>query len=163
MGCANRLTMSARKKMHSVVLSQAGIQLIIEYGHGVVADSSSCWKAWLSLVEYAKNEFFVSTMRAAKWLTIWSTASPLEVCCWRASSCSSVYNPVIVGMLTPSRAICEKLKWLGTLPWYGDPFWSVSGQRLEWTKVRTGENIHRATNFNKIKNQCEHPCEGSIQ
>ena len=39
----------------------------------------------------------------------------------------------------------------------------VSGQRLEWTKVRTGENIHRATNFNKIKNQCEHPCEGSIQ
>ena len=39
----------------------------------------------------------------------------------------------------------------------------VSGQRLEWTKVRTGENIHRATNLNKIKNQCEHPCEGSIQ
>ena len=40
---------------------------------------------------------------------------------------------------------------------------SVSGQRLEWTKVRTGENTHYATNFNKTKNQCEHPFEGSDQ
>ena len=32
-----------------------------------------------------------------------------------------------------------------------------SGQRLEWTKVRTGENPHCSTDFNKIKNQCEHP------
>ena len=39
----------------------------------------------------------------------------------------------------------------------------VSGQRLEWTKVRTGENSHGATYFNKIKNQSEHPCEGSEQ
>jgi hypothetical protein len=27
----------------------------------------------------------------------------------------------------------------------------VSGQRLEWIKVRTGENTHCATNFNKKK------------
>ena len=39
----------------------------------------------------------------------------------------------------------------------------VSGQRLEWTKVRTGENTHCATNFNKTKNQCEHPVQGSDQ
>ena len=39
----------------------------------------------------------------------------------------------------------------------------VSGQRLEWTKVRTGENTHGASNFNEIKNQCEHPIEGSDQ
>ena len=32
---------------------------------------------------------------------------------------------------------------------------TVSGQRLEWTKVRAGEKTHCATNFNKIKNQCE--------
>ena len=40
---------------------------------------------------------------------------------------------------------------------------TVSGQRLEWTKVRTGENTHGASNFNEIKNQCEHPIEGSDQ
>ena len=44
---------------------------------------------------------------------------------------------------------------------HGDPV--VSGQRLEWTKVRTGENTHGASNFNEIKNQCEHPIEGSDQ
>ena len=37
----------------------------------------------------------------------------------------------------------------------------VSGQRLEWTKVRTGKNTHGAIDFNKIKNQYEHPSEGS--
>ena len=36
-----------------------------------------------------------------------------------------------------------------------------NGQRLEWTKVRTGENAHCATNFNKTKIQCEHSFEGS--
>ena len=39
----------------------------------------------------------------------------------------------------------------------------VSVQRLEWTKVRTGENTHDAIEFNKIKDQCEHPFEGSKQ
>ena len=39
----------------------------------------------------------------------------------------------------------------------------VSGQRLEWTKVRTGENTNGASNFNEIKYQCEHPIEGSDQ
>ena len=39
----------------------------------------------------------------------------------------------------------------------------VSGQRLEWTKVRTGENTHGAIEFNKIKNQFKHPFEGSEQ
>ena len=36
-------------------------------------------------------------------------------------------------------------------------------KRLEWTKVRTGENTHGASNFNEIKNQCEHPIESSDQ
>ena len=39
----------------------------------------------------------------------------------------------------------------------------VSGQRLEWTKVRTGENKHSARIFNEIKSQCEHPFEGFDQ
>ena len=39
----------------------------------------------------------------------------------------------------------------------------VSGQRLEWTVVRTGENTHGAIDFNKIKNQYEHPFKGSEQ
>ena len=40
---------------------------------------------------------------------------------------------------------------------------TVSGKRLEWTKVRTGENNYAAMNFNEIKNQCEHPFGGSDQ
>jgi hypothetical protein len=39
----------------------------------------------------------------------------------------------------------------------------VSGQRLEWTKVRTGEKTYTEADFNKIKNQCEHLFEGSEQ
>ena len=39
----------------------------------------------------------------------------------------------------------------------------LSVQKLEWTKVRTGENAHCKTKFNEIKNQCEHPIEGSDQ
>jgi hypothetical protein len=39
----------------------------------------------------------------------------------------------------------------------------VSGQRLEWTKVRTEENTHCAANFNKTNNPCENPFEGSDQ
>ena len=35
----------------------------------------------------------------------------------------------------------------------------VSGQRLEWTKVRTGGNTDGATNFNK--NQSDLPFKGS--
>jgi hypothetical protein len=39
----------------------------------------------------------------------------------------------------------------------------VSVQRLEWTKVRTGENAHGAIEFNKLKKQCGHPFVGSEQ
>ena len=39
----------------------------------------------------------------------------------------------------------------------------VSGQRLEWTKVRTDENTQGAIEFNKITNQCEHSFEVSEQ
>ena len=33
----------------------------------------------------------------------------------------------------------------------------ISGQRLEWTKVRTGGNTDGATNFNKIKIRVSFP------
>ena len=39
----------------------------------------------------------------------------------------------------------------------------VSGQRLEWTKVRTNGNSLDGINFNKKKNQYEHPFGGSDQ
>ena len=41
--------------------------------------------------------------------------------------------------------------------------YKVSGQRLEWTKVRTGEKVYLEIYLNEIKNQCEHPIEGSDQ
>jgi hypothetical protein len=75
MGCANRLNRTAMNRMamnmtQRVALSHAGIQFIMLYGHGVVADSSSCWKSWFIQVEYTKSEFLVSTIRAARWFTI---------------------------------------------------------------------------------------------
>ena len=70
MGCENRLNMTAMNMAQRLALSHVGIQFIMLYGNGVVADSSSCWKAWFNQVEYANSELLVSTIGAARWFTI---------------------------------------------------------------------------------------------